>query len=117
MKNADFAALWASGHGGECTGGTKRFRHSLVGALTINFQVWLQADTPDHRLEIYTPTDKPIADALALLTILTHENPRSFAERSGRNYAPQRRRITRPRQAENARVFDLGKDTLQVLTH
>lgn len=83
MKNADFSALWASGHVAECTGGTKHFQHPLVGALTVNFQVWLQADTPDHRLEVYTPADGPSADALALLTTLTHENPRSFAERSG----------------------------------
>ncbi|WP_312397019.1 helix-turn-helix transcriptional regulator [Kocuria sp.] len=85
MKNADFAALWASGHVAECTGGTKHFQHPLVGALTVNFQVWLQADTPDHRLEVYTPADGPSADALALLTTLTHENRESFAERSGRN--------------------------------
>lgn len=85
MKNADFAALWASGHVAECTGGTKHFQHPLVGALTVNFQVWLQADTPDHRLEVYTPADGPSADALAVLTTLTHEKRESFAERSGRS--------------------------------
>lgn len=70
MKDSDFAALWATGHVKACTGGTKRFQHPLVGALTVDFQVWLQADTPDHRLEVYMPVDQPSADALALLTNL-----------------------------------------------
>ena len=73
MKDADFAALWASGRVRACTGGTKRFRHPLVGALTVDFQVWLQADAPDHRLEVYSPADESSADALALLNTLVHE--------------------------------------------
>ena len=30
--------------------------------------VWLQPDSPGHRLEIYTPNDASSADALHLLT-------------------------------------------------
>src|SRR5699024_608291 len=82
MKDDDFAAFWASGHVRQCTGGTKRFQHPLVGALTVNFQVWLQADTPDHRLEVYTPADESSADALTLLDTLTHENRSSSSERN-----------------------------------
>ncbi|MFD7364643.1 helix-turn-helix domain-containing protein [Nocardiopsis alba] len=73
MKDADFAAMWASGRVKACTQGTKRLRHPLVGALTVHFQVWLQADTPDHRLEVYFPADEPSTDALALLDTLVHE--------------------------------------------
>lgn len=82
MKDADFAALWASGHVRECTGGTKQFEHPLVGALTVDFQVWLQADTPDHRLEVYAPADEPSADALALLNTLVQEGRAGAIESS-----------------------------------
>ncbi|GAA1856064.1 helix-turn-helix domain-containing protein [Brevibacterium marinum] len=90
MKDADFAALWASGRVKECTGGTKRFQHPLVGELIVDFQVWLQADTPDHRLEVYFPADEPSADALTLLNTLAHEDHsytgvrRDIASPSGR---------------------------------
>ncbi|MGW0183331.1 MmyB family transcriptional regulator, partial [Nocardia sp. NPDC003345] len=83
MKDADFAALWASGLVKACTGGTKRFQSPLVGALTVNFQVWLQADTPDHRLEVYSPADQPSADALALLNTLVNENRETAVEPTG----------------------------------
>ncbi|HEX7350044.1 helix-turn-helix transcriptional regulator [Brachybacterium sp.] len=83
MKDADFAALWATGHVKACTGGTKQLRHPQVGAVTVNFQVWLQADTPDHRLEVYTPADEPSADALALLNTLAHEKPAGHTSVSG----------------------------------
>ncbi|MBK1787166.1 helix-turn-helix transcriptional regulator [Prauserella cavernicola] len=71
MKDADFAAMWASGRVGECTSGTKRLRHPLVGELSVDFQLWLQADSPDHRLEVYTPADAPSADALTLLAAVS----------------------------------------------
>jgi transcriptional regulator with XRE-family HTH domain len=70
MKDADFGAMWAIGRVGECTSGTKRFRHPLVGELSVEFQLWLQADSPDQRLEVYTPADEPSADALALLATI-----------------------------------------------
>ncbi|MBA8807911.1 helix-turn-helix domain-containing protein [Promicromonospora sukumoe] len=74
MRDADFAALWAGGHVGECTSGTKRMRHPLVGELRVDYQIWLQADSPDHRLEVYTPADEPSADALALLASVSAPN-------------------------------------------
>lgn len=73
MKDPEFASLWASGRVGECVGGTKRFRHPLVGELSMDFQIWLQADSPDHRLEVYTPADQMSADAMTLLGTLTHD--------------------------------------------
>lgn len=71
IKDADFAAIWASGRVGECTCGTKRFDHPLVGMIAVEFQIWLQADSPDHRLEVYTPLDTHSSEALILLAQLT----------------------------------------------
>ncbi|MGO1908170.1 MAG: MmyB family transcriptional regulator [Brevibacterium linens] len=73
MKDPDFAAMWASGRVGGCTSGSKRFQHPLVGPLTVEFQLWLQADSPDLRIEFYTPADRPSADALALLNNMIQE--------------------------------------------
>ena len=76
MKDGEFSSMWATGRVSECTGGTKDFRHPLVGELTAEFQIWLQADTPDHRLEVYTPVDQKSADAMTLLEALVQEQER-----------------------------------------
>lgn len=73
IKDSDFASMWATGRVSECTGGTKHFHHPLVGDLAAEFQIWLQADSPDHRLEVYTPVDPESADAMTLLGVLTRE--------------------------------------------
>lgn len=73
MKDDEFASMWATGRVSECTGGIKHFAHPLVGDLSAEFQIWLQADSPDHRLEVYTPTDQMSADAMTLLRTLTHD--------------------------------------------
>jgi transcriptional regulator with XRE-family HTH domain len=48
-------------------------QHPTVGAASVAYQVWLQPDSPDHRLEIYTPNDSSSADALR---ILAHQSRR-----------------------------------------
>ncbi len=68
MRSADFATLWATGDVADCTVGTMRLRHPTVGRVNVDYQVWLQPDSPDHRLEVYTPNDTPSADALRLLS-------------------------------------------------
>ncbi|MGW8551932.1 helix-turn-helix transcriptional regulator [Streptomyces tubercidicus] len=68
MRSRDFAALWAKGDVEECTVGGMRLHHSTVGAVDVDYQVWLQPDSPDHRLEVYTPNDSASADALRLLS-------------------------------------------------
>jgi len=68
MRSDEFAAMWATGDVADCTIGTMRLQHPTVGALNVDYQVWLQPDSPDHRLEIYTPNDASSADALRLLT-------------------------------------------------
>ena len=73
MKDSEFASLWDSGRVSECTGGLKHFHHPMVGELSAEFQTWLQSDSPDHRLEVYTAADQESADALSLLGTLAHD--------------------------------------------
>ncbi|MFF0746476.1 helix-turn-helix domain-containing protein [Streptomyces sp. NPDC004111] len=67
MKSQEFARLWATGDVADCTVGTQLLRHPTVGGLDVDYQVWLQPESPDHRLEIYTPNGPASADALRLL--------------------------------------------------
>jgi hypothetical protein len=67
MGSDEFAAMWAAGDVADCTVGTMHLQHPTVGALSVDYQVWLQPDSPDHRLEIYTPNDAGSADALRIL--------------------------------------------------
>ncbi|WP_206351674.1 helix-turn-helix transcriptional regulator [Streptomyces verrucosisporus] len=68
MRSDDFAMMWAAGEVADCTVGTMHLQHPTVGATSITYQVWLQPDSPDHRLEVYTPNDPGSADALRILT-------------------------------------------------
>lgn len=68
MRSADFATLWAKGDVADCTVGTMLLRHPTVGGVHVDYQVWLQPESPDHRLEVYTPGDDASADALRLLS-------------------------------------------------
>nr|WP_246304891.1 helix-turn-helix transcriptional regulator [Nocardioides thalensis] len=68
MRSDEFARLWATGEVADCTTGDMHLRHPTVGTVEVAYQVWLQPDSPDHRLEIYTPNDASSADALQLLT-------------------------------------------------
>jgi transcriptional regulator with XRE-family HTH domain len=73
MRSDEFATMWATGEVADCTVGTMELQHPTVGAANVTYQVWLQPDSPDHRLEIYTPNDPGSADALR---ILAHETRR-----------------------------------------
>ncbi|MBB1155510.1 MmyB family transcriptional regulator [Amycolatopsis dendrobii] len=42
-------------------------RHPTLGRVDVDYQVWLQPDSPDHRLEACTPRDAASRDALRLL--------------------------------------------------
>ncbi|MFC7546288.1 helix-turn-helix transcriptional regulator [Plantactinospora sp. GCM10030261] len=68
MRSDQFASMWATGEVADCTTGDMHLQHPTVGAVRIAYQVWLQPDSPDHRLEIYTPNDASSADALRILT-------------------------------------------------
>jgi transcriptional regulator with XRE-family HTH domain len=67
MGSDEFATMWAAGDVADCTVGTMDLQHPTIGAVSVAYQVWLQPDSPDHRLEIYTPNDASSADALRLL--------------------------------------------------
>ncbi|PRX03667.1 UNVERIFIED_ORG: helix-turn-helix protein [Actinomadura viridilutea] len=67
MHSAEFAELWATGEVADCTSGPMHLQHPTIGRVDVDYQVWLQPDSPDHRLEIYTPRDARSRDALALL--------------------------------------------------
>nr|WP_238391754.1 MULTISPECIES: hypothetical protein [unclassified Mycolicibacterium] len=67
MRSDQFAQMWATGEVSDCTTGDMHLQHPTVGATSIAYQVWLQPDSPDHRLEVYTPNDASSADALQLL--------------------------------------------------
>lgn len=67
MHSREFATIWATGDVADCTSGPMRLQHPTIGTVSINYQVWLQPDSPDHRLEIYTASDTPSRDALSLL--------------------------------------------------
>ncbi|MBB5121803.1 XRE family transcriptional regulator [Streptomyces eurocidicus] len=68
MRSRDFAGLWAEGDVADCTVGAMHLRHPTVGDVGVDYQVWLQPESPDHRLEVYTPHDTASADALRLLS-------------------------------------------------
>lgn len=68
MRCDDFAELWAEGDVADCTVGTMHLRHPTVGGVEVDYQVWLQPESPDHRLEVYTPNGAASADALRLLS-------------------------------------------------
>ncbi|WP_433023493.1 transcriptional regulator [Kribbella sp. CA-294648] len=68
MGSDEFATLWATGEVADCTVGDMHLQHPTIGAASVAYQVWLQPDSPDHRLEIYTPIGDSSADALRILT-------------------------------------------------
>lgn len=67
MHSAEFAKLWAAGEVADCTSGPMHLQHPTIGGIEVDYQVWLQPDSPDHRLEIYTPCNDPSRDAIKLL--------------------------------------------------
>ncbi len=69
MHSAEFASLWATGDVADCTVGRMDLRHPALGAVDVNYQVWVQPESPDLRLEVYTPNDARSRDALRLLTV------------------------------------------------
>ncbi|MDP9862114.1 MULTISPECIES: helix-turn-helix transcriptional regulator [Streptosporangium] len=80
MRSDEFAMMWTIGEVADCTVGTMHLQHPTVGAASVDYQVWLQPDSPDHRLEIYTPNDPSSADALR---ILAHQSRRDTGPISG----------------------------------
>ncbi|WP_217615241.1 helix-turn-helix domain-containing protein [Cellulomonas sp. GbtcB1] len=67
VRDDAFAALWASGRVHECVAGSKRLHHPTAGDITVDFQLWAQADRPDQRVEVYRVQDDPEGDRVRAL--------------------------------------------------
>lgn len=67
MHSNEFATMWATGDVADCTTGPMDMHHPTVGQVDVDYQVWLQPDSPDHRLEVYTPRNPASEDGLRLL--------------------------------------------------
>ncbi|MFJ8441591.1 helix-turn-helix domain-containing protein [Kitasatospora griseola] len=68
IHSPEFAALWARHPVRECTVGSKRFHHPLVGELDLAFESLRTSDGSDHRVLLYSAEpDSPSAAALDLL--------------------------------------------------
>ncbi|MFG3257010.1 helix-turn-helix transcriptional regulator [Streptomyces sp. NPDC048172] len=81
MRSDDFATMWATGDVSDCTVGAMHLQHPTVGTVNVDYQVWLQPDSPDHRVEIYTANDSTSSDAVRVLTQHTSRAERA-AERA-----------------------------------
>ncbi|MFF4751455.1 helix-turn-helix domain-containing protein [Streptomyces sp. NPDC002514] len=76
LKSAEFRRLWARHDIRQKTHATKRFRHPLVGELTLDYQSLTVNGTPDQQLVVYRATPGSASEqALALLGSLTADPP------------------------------------------
>ncbi|WP_371778388.1 helix-turn-helix transcriptional regulator [Streptosporangium subroseum] len=67
-KSEDFRRLWADHHVVERAFGTKRFHHSLVGDMELDYEVLLTAIDPEQVLLIYTAEPgSPSQEAMNLM--------------------------------------------------
>lgn len=64
MHSSEFAHPWATGDVADCTSGPMNLQHPTLGSIDVDYHIWLQPDSPDHRLEVYTPRDETSRDAL-----------------------------------------------------
>lgn len=68
IESADFALFWAQHDIRPRLGGTKRFRHSVVGEIDLSFEGFSVNEAPGQQLLIYrADPGSASADALALL--------------------------------------------------
>ncbi|MGW1720113.1 helix-turn-helix domain-containing protein [Streptomyces sp. NPDC002156] len=68
VKSEEFRCLWATHDVKEKSHGVKRFRHPLVGELTLNFESFSLPDDSDQMLLVYhAEPGSPSAEALRLL--------------------------------------------------
>jgi transcriptional regulator with XRE-family HTH domain len=68
VQDADFRAWWAEHRVSSAGSGTKRYRHPVVGDLTLDCDTWNSPDDSGQRLMILTAEPgSPSADALRIL--------------------------------------------------
>ncbi|MBE3012584.1 helix-turn-helix domain-containing protein [Microbispora sp. NEAU-D428] len=69
VRDADFRTWWAEQRVNNAAYGTKRYRHRLVGDLTLDCDTWSSPDGSGQRLMILTAeSGSPSDDALRILT-------------------------------------------------
>lgn len=67
-QSPEFVAWWAEHGVFQRTYGVKRFRHPVVGELTLSYETLTMPGDPDQALFVYTPEPaSPSAEALGLL--------------------------------------------------
>jgi transcriptional regulator with XRE-family HTH domain len=70
VKSEDFAAMWPAGDVLACGSGTKRFRHPVIGELTLRYetlQLPASAAQAGQELHVYSADDDGARDGLRLL--------------------------------------------------
>lgn len=70
VKSEDFAAMWPAGDVLACGSGTKRFRHPVIGELTLRYetlQLPASAAQAGQELHVYSAGDDGARDGLRLL--------------------------------------------------
>ncbi|MGS2642462.1 MmyB family transcriptional regulator [Streptosporangium sp. LJ11] len=69
VRDADFRTWWAEHRVNNAVYGTKRYRHRLVGGLTLDCDTWSSPDGSGQRLMVLTAEPgSPSHDALRVLT-------------------------------------------------
>ncbi|WP_043268017.1 helix-turn-helix transcriptional regulator [Streptomyces sp. CT34] len=74
MKSTEFSALWSRHAVSNCTFGTKRFHHPLVGALTLDFEMMQTPDGSGQGVLMYTAAEGSPSEA-ALRLLATERRP------------------------------------------
>jgi MmyB-like transcription regulator ligand binding domain len=82
LKSEDFRRLWARHDVRAKTAGVKRFRHPLVGELTLGYETFAVNSSPGQLLVVYhAEPDSPSERASALLgTITTDTAPAAMRQ-------------------------------------
>ncbi|MGW4636908.1 helix-turn-helix domain-containing protein [Sphaerisporangium sp. NPDC004334] len=76
VRDADFRTWWAEHRVNNATYGTKRYRHPLVGDLTLDCDTWSSPDGSGQRLMVLTAEPgSPSHDALLILTAWASRQP------------------------------------------
>jgi transcriptional regulator with XRE-family HTH domain len=74
IRDADFRTWWAEHRVNSAAYGTKRYRHPLVGDLTLDCDTWADPDGSGQRLMVLTAEPgSPSHDALSILASWTAE--------------------------------------------
>ncbi|POX60432.1 transcriptional regulator [Streptomyces sp. Ru62] len=89
-QDPDFRTWWAEHRVSSASHGTKRYRHPLVGDLTLDCDTWTDPDGSGQRLMVLTAeTGSPSHAALRILASWTHD-PQPHDTRAGDGSAPPR---------------------------